>query len=82
MDNIFSQVNEVDFELQNYIHLLIRTDSAVQYVDESIKPLNKRMNIHRKGKSGCEISIRNYKTFCKNPSFAIQIIEKLTGNGY
>ena len=54
----------MDFELRNYIYLLTSTDSGVQYVGENIKPLNKRMNIHRKGKLGCEIPINNYKNFC------------------
>ena len=40
------------------------------------------MNIHRKGKSGCEISINHYTNVCPNSSFSIQILEKLPGNGY
>ena len=40
------------------------------------------MNIHRKSKSGCEPSINHYKNACKDPSFSIQILEKLEGNGF
>ena len=38
------------------------------------------MNIHRKGKSGCEISINRYKNVFKNAS--IPITEELPGNYY
>ena len=44
--------------------------------------MEKCTEIHRKGKSGCEISINHYKNVCKNTSFKIQILEKLPGNGY
>ena len=40
------------------------------------------MNIHRKSKSGCEPSINHYKNVSKDPSFSIQILEKLEGNGF
>ena len=40
------------------------------------------MNVHRRGKSGCEISISHYKNVCPNASYTIQILEKLPGNGY
>ena len=40
------------------------------------------MNIHRREKSGCEISIDQYRNVCKNTTFSIQVIEKLPGNGY
>ena len=52
---------EVNCKLQNYIYLLTCTGCGIQYVGESIIPINKRMNIHRKGKSGCEISINHYE---------------------
>jgi len=54
----------------------------VQYVGESVIPVNKRMNIHRKGKSGCEIAIDHYKNVCPGATFSVQILEKLPGNGY
>ena len=73
--------NEAIFKLRNYIYHLTCTDSGVQYVGENITPLNKRMSIHRKGKSRCRISINNDKNVCKNASFTIQITEKLPGNG-
>ena len=33
------------------------------------------MSIHRRGKSGCEISIDHYRNVCKNATFSIQVIE-------
>ena len=45
-------------------------------------PLNLRVNIHRRGKSGCETYIDHYTNVCKNAIFSIQMIEKLPGNGY
>ena len=64
----------------NFSDITNRENSAI-YVGESIKPLNKRMNIHRKGKSRFEISINHYKNVCKKIFFTIQITEKLPGNG-
>ena len=40
------------------------------------------MNINRKGKSGCEHSIRHYKNVCKGVSFSIQFLEKLQEDGF
>jgi len=40
------------------------------------------MNVHRRGKSGCEIAIDHYKNVCPNATFNIQIVEILPGNGY
>ena len=74
--------HEVHCKLQNYIYLLTCTACYIQYVGESISPVNLRMNVHRRGKSGCEISINHYKNVCPNATFTIQIIEKLPGNGY
>ena len=54
----------------------------VQYVGESVVTVNLRMNVHRKGKSGCEISIDHYTNVCPGAEFSIQILEKLPGNGY
>ena len=67
---------------QKYIYLLPCTHCGIQYVGESITPLNLRMNFHRKGKSECEISIDHYRNICKNATFWIQFIEKLQWNGY
>ena len=74
--------DEVYCRLQNYICLLTCTHCGIQYVGESITALNLRTNIHRRGKSGGEISIDYYRNVCKNKSFSIQITEKLPGNGY
>ena len=44
--------------------------------------LSLRMNIHRIGKPGCQISIDHYRNVCKSAAFSIQVIENLSGNGY
>ena len=69
-------------KLQNYIYLLTCLSCNVQYVGESVVFVNLRMNVHRKGKSGCEISIDHYTNVCPGTKFSIQILEKLPGNGY
>ena len=38
------------------------------------------MNIHRREKSGCEISNDHYRNVWKNATFSIQVIEKLPRN--
>ena len=40
------------------------------------------MDIHRKGKSGCEVLINHFTNVCPNSSFSIQILEVLPGDGY
>ena len=74
--------SSVNCKIQNYIYLLTCNGCDMQYVGESIIPLHKRMNIHRKGKSGCHRMIEHFSEICKDCSFSIQIIEKLEGNGY
>ena len=49
---------------------------------ESIIPVNKRMNIHRTAKSGCEYFIDHFTNVCPGAIFSIHIIEKLEGTGY
>ena len=68
-----------DSDLQ-YFSDITNGENSAMYLGESIKPLNKRMNIHRKGKSRFEISINHYKNVCKKIFFIIQIIKKLPGN--
>ena len=72
----------VHCKLQNYIYLLTCLCCYVQYVGESVIFVNLRMNIHRKGKSGCEVLIDHFSNVCPGSSFSIQILEKLPGNGY
>jgi len=69
-------------KLQNYVYLLTCLSCSVQYVGESVICVNKRMNIHRKAKTGCTLSINHYTNVCPGASFSIQILEKLPGNGY
>ena len=40
------------------------------------------MNIHRKGKTGCEILIDHFSNVCPGALFSIDILEKLPGDGY
>ena len=74
--------SSVHCKMQNYIYLLSCRSCNVQYVGESIRPLNQRMNIHRTSKTGCTYSINHYDNVCTGETFSIQIIEKLEGNGY
>ena len=41
-----------------------------------------RMNIHRKGKSCCELSISHYKNVCQGASFSIHILDELEGDDF
>ena len=40
-------------------------------------PLNLRMNIQRRVKSGCQISIDHYRDVWKSATFSIQVIQKV-----
>ena len=72
----------VHCKLQNYVYMLTCLSCGVQYVGESVVCVNKRMNIYRRGKSGCEILIDHFTNVCSAASFSIHILEKLPGNGY
>ena len=67
---------------QNLIYLLSCNNCNIQYVGETALPLHKRINIHRKAKTGCEYVIKHFKETCKGASFNVQILEKFVGNGY
>ena len=54
----------------------------MQYFSESITPVNLGMTIHRKGKSGRELSINHYKNVCRGTSFSIHVLEKLERDGF
>ena len=75
-------IEDVHCKLQNYIYVLTCTSCLCQYVGESVCPVHLRMNIHRKGKSGCEIAIDHFKNVCPGATFTILILEVLPGNGY
>ena len=75
-------VSSINCKLQNYVYLLTCLCCGVQYVGESVVPVNLRMNIHRKGKTGCEILIDHYSNVCPEAKFSVDILEKLPGNGY
>ena len=83
---VYEHINDTDksisCKLQNYVYMLTCKSCFVQYVGESAIPLHKRINIHRRGKSGCEVLINHFTNVCPNSSFTIQILEVLPGNGY
>ena len=76
------QPSQIHCKLQNYIYMLSCSSCGVQYVGESIVPVNLRMNIHRRGKTGCEILIDHFSNVCPDATFSIDILEKLPGDGY
>ena len=82
----FSIINikphEINCKIGNYIYLLTCKQCNVQYVGESIIPVNKRMNLHRTSKVGCSHVINHFENVCENATFSIQILEKLEGSGY
>ena len=69
--------HEIHCKIRNYIYLLTCKYCDTQYVGESITPVNLRMDIHRKRKSGYELFINRYKHVCKDANFSILILEKL-----
>ena len=73
---------QITCKLQNYIYLLTCYSCYVQIVGESIVPVNLRMNIYRRAKTGCTTFIDHYTNCCCGSKFSIQIIEKLDGDGY
>ena len=85
-ERTYSSINikshEIYCKIRNYIYLLTCKNCGIQYVGESITPVNLRMNFHRKGKSGCEHAINHYKNVCKCASFSIHILEKLEGDSF
>ena len=64
------------------IHLLSCNLCNVQYVGETTLPLHKRINLHKRAKSGCEHVIKRFKHVCVDASFSVQIIEVFPGTGY
>ena len=78
---VYQPINDtnkrITCKLQNYVYVLTCKSCFVQYVGKSVTPLHKRINIHRKGKSGCEII-----KFVQILLFFIQILEVLPGDGY
>ena len=81
--SIINNTNErVNCKFQNIIYLLTCKGCSAQYVGETAQKCHKRMNVHRKGKFGCEYLIQHFSECCINQSFLIQIIEKFSGNGY
>ena len=79
----YSSINikyhETHCKIRNYIYLLTCKNCSIKYVGESITPVNLRMNINRKGKSGCEHFINHCKNVCAGASFSIHVLEKLDG---
>ena len=65
---------------QNIIYLLTYSNFSVQYVEETLQPLNKRIIIHRTKKYGCEHIVNNYKNVYKGHHFYTQIIKVFCWN--
>ena len=76
----YNVINHSDENLscksQNVIYLLSCLRCNMQYVGETVIPLNKRINIHRTSKVGCDHMIDHFSDTCPNDMFSIiQIIE-------
>ena len=67
---------------QNLIYILTCKNCNIQYVGETVLPVNKRINIHRKAKSGCERVIKHFRNDSARSSIIIQIFELFPGTGY
>ena len=67
---------------QNTIYLRTCLKCNIQYVGETVQPLNERINGHRTSKEGCEHEIYHRDEVCGGYNFKFQILEKLPGNGY
>ena len=81
--NVVNHSNEnINCHSQILIYLLTCEGCHLQYVGETTQPLNKRMNLHRTIKSGCENIIIHYRNCCIGFTFSIQVIEILEGTGY
>ena len=68
--------------LRNTIYLCTCKSCGIQYVGETVQPLNERNNGHRTSKAGCEHEIRHCRDSCNGYDFKYQILEKLPGDGY
>ena len=83
---VYQPINDtnkrITCKLQNFVYVLTCKSCFVQYVGESVTPLHKRINIHRIGKSGCEVLINHFNKVCPNSYFFIQILEVLPADGY
>ena len=81
--SLLNHTNEtINCKSQNIIYLLTCKNCFTQNVGETVQKCHKRMNVHRKGKCGCDHVIEHFSDCCKDASFFIQIIEKFPGNGY
>ena len=65
---------------QNIIYLLTCQSCNQQYVGETRIEMNRRMNIHRTAKAGCQHVI-DHKASCHDSFFTYQILENLVGTG-
>ena len=57
---------------QNVVYLLSCNQCNVQYASETALPLHKRINLHRRAKSGCENDIKYFKDVCIGASFPVK----------
>ena len=58
------------------------SECHIQYVGETALPLHKRINIHRKAKTGSVNIIKHFKYSCPQAYFIVQITEKFIRSGY
>ena len=74
--NILNHSREnVTCHTQHVIYLLSCNQCYVQYIGETTFPLHKRINDHKKGKSGSQYVVKYIKDVCIGASFSVQIIE-------
>ncbi len=83
-----SSTPELKCQTENVIYLVTCKGCKVQYVGQTVQPLNKRFNNHRanirncKGASNSMVLSRHFSEGdCKGKEFDVQIVEKIAGNG-
>ena len=72
-DRKYSTINHtndhINCKSQNIIYLLTCEGCFAQYVGETVQRCHKCMNVHRKGKCGCEYIIQQFSECCKKNPF-------------
>lgn len=57
-------------------------DCGTQYVGKGANKLQICMNLHRRGKTGCQDITEHFKSCCKGKAHSIQVIEALADNDH
>ena len=83
-----SSTPELKCQTENVIYLVTCQGCKVQYVGQTVQPLNKRFNNHRANIKNCKgasnsmlLSLHFSEGDCKGKDFDVQIVEKIAGNG-